>query len=135
MSALNFFSLAILSLLLLPGCRSDTGGTDRLTGRWVMVKVVDHGEDITAQHFPSRRNWLEFRNTGMYVGYNHSEPRDSGEWHYDSFAKTLHLEGRFHLSDSSHWVVRFNQNAMTWQGIRTKENRRLRLTFLRRRTW
>ena len=108
----------LLFLAFLAGCRSETG--TGITGKWVMYKVIQDGEDVTSGHNPYNERFLILRKDGTFESGGRPSGANTGRYEYNSVDQTLFLDSDAGPEDDSRWKVRIQGDTMHWQGYGTE---------------
>lgn len=127
-------SFLLFSVLTTSCNPPEIAARNNFPGRWAMIRVLDQGIDVTAEHNPERDRWIEFQADGSFVSDGNPYGRNTGKWKFDPVSKELFLDSDAGEEDDSYWIVRFNDKQMNWQGTRFEFSRRFRIEFRRMET-
>ena len=81
-----------------------------------MSKILQHENDVSAEHNPDNDRWIEFfedmtfKSGGTPYGENH------GTWYLKNDDKVLYLDSSVE-NDDSEWSLSFTEGEMQWTGI------------------
>jgi hypothetical protein len=104
-----------LVLGLVSSCEQDST-EEALIGKWQMNKILQHDNDVSAEHNPNNDRWIEFfadktfKTGGTPFGDNH------GTWYLKDDNKVLYLDSSVE-NDDSEWRLTVSGDEMLWTGI------------------
>ena len=105
----------IASFILLVGCSSQTIES-QIVGRWSMTKVLQHDNDVTAEHNPEGERWIEFRADKTFLSGGAPFGENTGSWSLKEGGKILFLDSSVE-NDDSEWDLHIMGDEMQWTGI------------------
>jgi len=133
----KFGLMLIISLIFIYTCSEEISVTDKIIGKWEMIKVKDLSEDVTERHNPDKNRWIRFiedRNIeggGLFESGRDNEKENSGKWFYDKNENELYLDSDAGEDDDSYWSVFIEENTMLWKGRKFEFNKRFEIDYER----
>lgn len=123
-------SLVLLLLGTVAACQStQVPLDDRLVGTWTMDRILEDGEDVTAQHDPSDNRWIRFYANNTFESDGDPYGPNDGQWALDD--STLFLDSAAGDGDDSYWIVQVEDDVMRWQGTRSEFTQRFAIWLSR----
>ena len=119
----------ILSFLIFSsfGLLPNPGIQDQIVGKWDMKAIYDSGEEVSAQHNPSKNRWITFLEDYSFQSGGDPYGENSGKWEIDAKTNTLFLDSDAGPEDDSYWFISFDEGEMTWQGTQSDFAKRFKI--------
>lgn len=108
-------TLIIAGLLFLAGCSSQSI-ENQIVGRWSMDRVLQHDNDVTAEHNPEGDRWIEFFEDKTFKTGGTPYGENTGTWYLKEGGTILYLESSVE-NDDSEWNLTLREDEMQWTGI------------------
>ncbi|MCT4622754.1 MAG: DUF4923 family protein [Schleiferiaceae bacterium] len=111
---MKYLSLVAITFLL-ASCtsRSENG----ISGKWMMYKVVQSGQDVTEQHDPHNERYISFNADSTFKSGGRPFGENTGKYSFNTDNKQLFLDSDAGENDDSYWNVTFKGDTMHWQGF------------------
>ena len=132
-------SLLILTLLFIlsfaVSCSRETSFSEKISGKWKMVKVLELNDDVTENHNPGNNRWISFKANpdtsfqGTFESGTGEERENTGKWFYDEKLNEFFLDSDAGEEDDSYWQVSFNADTMCWKGRKFEFNKRFEIFY------
>ena len=90
--------------------------TSDLSGKWLMHKVIQNGQDVTAEHNPHNERYIILKEDGSFESGGRPYGKNTGKYVFDSDKHTLFLDSDVGPNDDSQWYVNIKNDTMHWQG-------------------
>ena len=100
--------------MILAGCTSNNNET--LTGKWMMYKVIQGGNDVTTEHNPHEERFLVIKGDSTFESGGRPYGKNTGKYEFNSMDHTLFLDSDTGPDDDSQWKVTIKGDTMYWQG-------------------
>ena len=124
-------SLVCISLVVsLIACSSPESMNKQLLGTWMIERVYEGENDVTAQHNPSGNRWIKFNRNGSFESGGDPYGHNDGNWELDTTKSILFLDSNTE-DDDSEWNVSFQDNKVIWQGIGTPRQESFKIISIR----
>lgn len=104
-----------LALILLLGCTSPSVES-QVEGKWMMTKVLQHDNDVTAEHNPAGDRWIEFMRDKTFKSGGSPYGENTGTWYLKNDGNVLYLASSVE-NDDSEWNLTIGVDEMQWTGI------------------
>lgn len=124
--------IPVLLVVVLFSCSSDKGLSENILGRWYMSKVYELGKDVTVQHNPQNKRWINFNNNGTFESGGDPAGYNTGKWSVDLNNNILFLDSDAGEDDDSYWILKFEDDIMKWQGTKFEFNKRFKIEHEKR---
>jgi hypothetical protein len=127
--------MLIISLIFIYTCSEELSVTEKIIGKWEMIKVKELSEDVTERHNPDKNRWIRFiedRNIergGLFESGRDNVKENSGKWFYDKNENELYLDSDAGEDDDSYWSVTVEGNTMLWKGRKFEFNKRFEIEY------
>jgi len=127
--------MLIISLIFIYTCSQELSVTEKIIGKWEMIKVKELSEDVTERHNPDKNRWIRFiedRNIergGLFESGRDNVKENSGKWFYDKNENELYLDSDAGEDDDSYWSVTVEGNTMLWKGRKFEFNKRFEIEY------
>lgn len=139
MKKLNLYKLLVGSILTLAfSCSGQMNFSEKISGKWIMVKVLELSEDVTENHNPDQNRWISFKadpdipGSGSFEsGPGEEEIGNTGKWFFNEKEKEFFLDSDAGEEDDSYWEVSFNSDSMRWKGRKFEFNKRFEIFFIK----
>lgn len=82
-----------------------------------MHKVMQHGEDVTAEHNPNSDRYLYLKGDMSFESGGTPFGRNTGKYRFDESSSTLFLDSDVGEEDDSQWLVTIQNDTMYWSGL------------------
>ena len=136
MKRFNSHKLILAGILTLVfSCAREINFSERISGKWSMVKVLELSEDVTESHNPGKNRWISFKadpnipGSGSFESGTGEEMENTGRWFFNKEEKEFFLDSDAGEEDDSYWEVSFNSDSMHWKGRKFEFNKRFELFF------
>lgn len=103
----------------------------RLDGKWMMYRVIQDGNDVTAEHNPYAERYILFFEDGTFESGGRPYGANTGRYTYIPDQQLLYLYSDAGPEDDSQWKVTLDNNSMTWQGFGGEWANRFRIVHHR----
>lgn len=123
----------ILTLVL--SCSKEMNFSENITGKWIMVKVLELSEDVTENHNPHKNRWISFKadpdilGSGSFESGTGRVTENTGKWFFNEKEKEFFLDSNAGEDDDSYWEVSFNADSMQWKGRKFEFNKRFEIFY------
>ena len=104
----------VLFVMLIYGCSSNY--EDRITGKWIMNKVIQNGQDVTEEHNPHNERYLILKTDSSFESGGRPFGINTGKYSFNEEDNKLFLDSDAGPEDDSYWIVRISNDTMYWQG-------------------
>ena len=128
------FILILLVIVVLSfSCSSENSFSEKISGKWKMVKVLELNEDVTENHNPGNNRWISFKADpdfpagGTFESAAGEERENTGKWSFSEKDNELFLDSDAGEDDDSYWEVSFNADSMFWRGRKFEFNKRFEI--------
>ena len=136
MKKISLINLTPLFILLLTvSCSSGESFSKKISGKWLMVKVLELSEDVTQSHNANNNRWISFKASpdnpfeGSFESGTGEERENSGKWFYKEKTNEFFLDSDAGEEDDSYWDVSFNADSMYWKGRKFEFNKRFEIFY------
>ena len=92
----------------------------QLVGRWEMHKVIQDGNDVTAEHNPESNRFFIFKDDGTFGSGGDPYGPNSGRYFVNNLNSSLYIDSAVGHEDDSMWYIKIEGNQLKWQGFGTK---------------
>jgi hypothetical protein len=130
----DIFILILIAVFIVTfSCSIEISFSEKISGKWNMVKVLELSEDVTEVHNPNNNRWISFKadtespTVGSFKSGTGGNTENTGKWFYSEGTKELHLDSDAGEDDDSYWEVSFNADSMSWKGKRFEFNKRFKI--------
>lgn len=110
------YVFSIIVVFILVSCGSPGKLSQKIIGKWSMVKVFEYDKDVTARHNPNNNRWIEFNKDGTFISDGDPFGENTGKWRVNDESSVLVIDSDTE-DDDSEWSVSLNKEEMTWTGI------------------
>jgi hypothetical protein len=100
--------------LLLEGCFFDP--PKDITGKWLMLKVLQEKQDVTSDHDPFDERFIFVRSDSTFESGGRPYGSNTGKYVYDPENQILYLDSDAGPEDDSQWKVSIQGDTMFWHG-------------------
>ena len=127
--------MLIISLIFIYTCSEEISVTDKIIGKWAMIKVKELSEDVTERHNPDKNRWIRFiedRNIeggGLFESGRDNVKENSGKWFYRKNENELYLDSDAGEDDDSYWALSVRGNTMLLIGKKFEFNKRFEIEY------
>ena len=97
------------------GCASNP--MDGITGKWLIHKVIQNGQDVTAERDPHGERYLVLKSDSSFESGGRPFGENTGKYSINTEDNNLFLDSDLGPEDDSYWMVRINNDTMYWQGF------------------
>jgi hypothetical protein len=95
--------LSIVFIILLISCNKDKESLkEKMTAKWMMVKVHENEKDVTAQYKKEEFYWIWLKPDNSFTT---SDGKDSGRWEVNEKTNELFLKSSYR--EDSSWRLKF----------------------------
>ena len=119
----------LLIIVLFVGCTSYT--KDEITGKWLMHKVIQNGQDVTSEHDPYDERFVILKSDSSFESGGRPLGKNTGKYVFNSVGHTLFLDSDTGPEDDSQWKVTIQGDTMHWQGYGSEWAIRFELIHLK----
>ena len=105
----------ILVVFAIFGCNSNS--KDGITGKWIMNKVIQNGQDVTEEHNPHNERYLILKPDSSFESDGRPFGKNTGRYSFNEEDNKLFLDSDVGPNDDSYWNVRISNDTMFWQGF------------------
>jgi hypothetical protein len=122
-------------LTLAFSCSVQNNFSENISGKWIMVKVLELSEDVTDNHNPDQNRWISFKadpdipGSGSFESGTGEEMKNTGKWFFNEKEKEFFLDSDAGEEDDSYWEVSFNSDSMHWKGRKFEFNKRFEIFY------
>jgi hypothetical protein len=109
---ISFFALLITISMI--GRTSNP--SDQITGKWLIYKVIQDGQDVSAEHNPPGERYLIFKIDSSFESGGRPFGGNRGKYTLDE-NYNLFLDSDAGSDDDSYWNVLVSGDTMYWQGF------------------
>lgn len=134
MKKITLFILILLVVISLAvSCLRETSFSQKISGKWKMVKVLELNKDVTENHNPNNDRWISFKadpdslTGGTFKSGTGEETENTGKWYFNEKINELHLDSDIGEEDDSYWEVSFTVDTMFWKGRKFEFNKRFEI--------
>jgi hypothetical protein len=116
-------------------CSRQNNFSEKISGKWIMVKVLELSEDVTENHNPGRNRWISFNadkdkpGSGSFESGTGGKMQNTGKWFFNENEKEFFLDSDAGEEDDSYWEVSFNSDSMHWKGRKFEFNKRFEIFY------
>ena len=97
-----------------------------------MQRIVQDGtSDVSSEHNPESDRYIIFNSDNTFESGGSPYGKNTGAWTLDQESGELFLNSDAGEDDDSYWIVRFDGEAMHWQGARFEFNKRFTIEHKR----
>jgi hypothetical protein len=104
----------LLITMLFVGCTSNE--ENEITGKWLMYKVIQDGQNVTSEHDPYDERFLILKSDSSFESGGRPFGKNTGRYVFSSVDHTLFLDSDIGPEDDSQWKVTIQGDTMQWRG-------------------
>jgi len=116
-------------------CSNRNSFSEKISGKWMMVKVLELSEDVTNNHNPGNNRWISFiaepdtPDSWRFESGTGEDRENTGKWFYNTKENVLFLDSDAGEGDDSYWEVSFKADSMYWKGRKFEFNKRFEIFY------